>query len=76
MMSLVFNFSWMDKLGVSAAMDVKVVMRQTLYGGNYALLDANMDPNPVKYNYQMKQFISICVILYIHLKPKYFHENV
>lgn len=42
----VSSFLWMDKLGMSALMGVGVVMRQTLYGFSYPLLDINMEPNP------------------------------
>lgn len=42
----VSGFLWMEKLGLSAAMGLKVVLRQTLYGGNYALLDVDLNPNP------------------------------
>lgn len=42
----VSGFLWMDKLGLSAKMGVKVVVRQTLYGHYYSLLDVNMDPTP------------------------------
>jgi hypothetical protein len=38
---------WLDKLGVSAERGIGVVMRQTLIGGNYALLDGHLNPNPV-----------------------------
>jgi len=38
---------WLDKLGLSAQRGIGVVMRQTLYGYNYALLDVDMNPNPV-----------------------------
>ncbi len=36
----------MDKLGVSAQEGLKVVMRQTFYGGHYGLTDYNNNPNP------------------------------
>ncbi|ESO01898.1 hypothetical protein HELRODRAFT_161090 [Helobdella robusta] len=39
-------FLWLDKLGLSALMGVKAVMRQTLYGYYYSLLDLDMNPNP------------------------------
>ncbi len=46
--NLVYSYSrWLDKLGVAAREGVKVVMRQTFYGGNYALLANDMKPNPV-----------------------------
>ncbi|KAJ8940370.1 hypothetical protein NQ318_015763 [Aromia moschata] len=40
------TFLWADKLGVSAKMGLDVVMRQTLFNDNYALIDHNYDPNP------------------------------
>ena len=44
----VFVFSrWLDKLGLAARLKHEVVVRQTFFGGNYALLDKNLDPNPV-----------------------------
>eukprot|EP00105_Crassostrea_gigas_P019717 XP_011438298.1 PREDICTED: heparanase [Crassostrea gigas] len=40
-------FMWLDKLGISAKNNVDVVLRQSFYGGKYALLDATtVDPNP------------------------------
>jgi len=42
----VSGFLWLDKLGISAQKGIGVVMRQTLYYYNYALLDDNMYPNP------------------------------
>lgn len=40
-------FMWLDKLGMSAKNNVDVVVRQSFYGGKYALLDAEtLDPNP------------------------------
>jgi len=47
MRSLFVCGRWLDKLGLSAQKDIGVVMRQTLYGYNYALLDIDMNPNPV-----------------------------
>ncbi|XP_048746309.2 heparanase-like [Ostrea edulis] len=45
--AFVAAFMWLDKLGVSAKNNVDVVMRQSLYGGKYALLDAKTtNPNP------------------------------
>ena len=38
---------WLDKLGLAARLSHDVVIRQTFVAGNYALLDANLEPNPV-----------------------------
>ncbi|XP_046560702.1 heparanase-like [Haliotis rubra] len=37
---------WLDKLGVCARYGIKGVLRQSLYGGNYGVLESSMDPNP------------------------------
>nr|7EYO_A Chain A, Hyaluronoglucuronidase [Hirudo nipponia] len=43
----VSGFLTLDKLGLSAANNVKVVIRQTIYNGYYGLLDKNtLEPNP------------------------------
>ncbi|XP_033119438.1 heparanase-like [Anneissia japonica] len=42
----VSGFMWLDKLGVAAFYGIDVVIRQTLYGGNYALLDEDLEPLP------------------------------
>ena len=39
---------WLDKLGLAATMGVTVVMRQTYWGHNYALVDNDFNPNPVQ----------------------------
>ena len=38
---------WLEKLGLAASLGLRVVMRQILYSHYYALLDQNLDPNPV-----------------------------
>jgi len=45
-MSYVAGFLWLDKLGLAAQMNIKVVVRQTLKGGSYSLMDKNYNPAP------------------------------
>ncbi|MFH1592052.1 MAG: hypothetical protein ABIB47_01660 [Candidatus Woesearchaeota archaeon] len=40
---------WADHLGLLATLDHQVVVRQTLAGSDYGLLDDNFDPNPDYY---------------------------
>lgn len=37
---------WIDKLGLAAKSNIKIVVRQSLIGGNYSLLDKNFEPLP------------------------------
>ena len=58
-LSLIINFAinvsrWLDKLGLAARMRHEVVIRQTFTGGNYALLNNDLDPNPVCMICQLK----------------------
>ena len=39
------GFLWLNKLGLAAYYGYKVVIRQTFYHGNYALIDRNLRPN-------------------------------
>ena len=41
-------FSWLDKLGLIAAMNrnYQVIIRQTFYHGHYALIGEDLEPNP------------------------------
>jgi len=39
---------WLDKLGVAARMGIDVVVRQSFFRGNYALIDKYMHPRPVR----------------------------
>ncbi|XP_078053215.1 heparanase [Augochlora pura] len=42
----VAGFLWLDKLGYSASTGVNSVTRQSLFGGNYAMVGPNLMPNP------------------------------
>lgn len=79
----VAGFLWLDKLGYSARAGLNVVTRQSLFGGDYAMVSPNLTPNPdwwVSVFY--KQFVSEkvlklvmpdnfgCVRLYAHCTPK------
>ncbi|XP_028049551.1 heparanase [Monomorium pharaonis] len=79
----VAGFLWLDKLGYSAKAGLNVVTRQSLFGGNYAMVSPDLVPNPdwwVSVFY--KQFVSEKVLrlvtpdnygyvrLYAHCTPK------
>ena len=52
------SFRWLDKLGMAAKNNVGVVLRQSFYGGKYALLDdKTLDPNPVGISRTEREFI-------------------
>ena len=40
------GFLWLDKLGLGALLNLKVIIRWTLYHANYALIDPQLGPNP------------------------------
>ena len=42
----VAGFLWLDKLGLSALSDVAVVVRQSFFGGDYAMVGPDLNPNP------------------------------
>ena len=44
--TFVNGFMWLDKLGITSVLGVDMVVRQTFFGGRYALLDNNFDPRP------------------------------
>lgn len=40
------GFLWLDKLGNSAQAGVQVVVRQSIFGGDYAMIGSDLEPNP------------------------------
>ncbi|KAI4503009.1 hypothetical protein M0802_002053 [Mischocyttarus mexicanus] len=55
----VAGFLWLDKLGYSAKTGVNVVIRQSLFGGNYAMIGPDLLPNPDWWiSVIYKQFVS------------------
>ena len=44
----VFVYRWLDKLGLAAQNDIKVVVRQVLYDGVDGLLDEKLNIMPVQ----------------------------
>ncbi|XP_026301238.1 heparanase isoform X2 [Apis mellifera] len=78
----VAGFLWLDKLGYSASAGLNTVIRQSLFGGNYAMIGPDLIPNPdwwVSVIY--KQFVSEKVLklsstsfdylrLYAHCTPE------
>ncbi|XP_066250091.1 heparanase-like [Euwallacea similis] len=40
------TFLWIDKLGLGASLGMEVIIRQTIFYSNYALIDNNYVPNP------------------------------
>ncbi|KAL6262659.1 hypothetical protein P5V15_005452 [Pogonomyrmex californicus] len=55
----VAGFLWLDKLGYSAKAGLNVVTRQSLFGGDYAMVSTNLMPNPDWWiSVFYKQFVS------------------
>ncbi|EFN87075.1 Heparanase [Harpegnathos saltator] len=53
------GFLWLDKLGYSASAGLNVVTRQSLFGGNYAMISSDLTPNPDWWvSVVYKQFVS------------------
>ncbi|KAB0798971.1 hypothetical protein PPYR_06851 [Photinus pyralis] len=44
--TFVATFIWLDKLGLAARQGIDLVIRQALFGGNYSLLDSDLNPLP------------------------------
>ncbi|XP_015439396.1 PREDICTED: heparanase-like [Dufourea novaeangliae] len=79
----VAGFLWLDKLGYSASAGLNVVTRQSLFGGNYAMVGPDLMPNPdwwlsIVYKHfvseKVLKLISLnnfdCVRLYAHCTPE------
>jgi len=78
----VAGFLWLDKLGYSARAGLNVVTRQSLFGGDYAMVSPDLVPNPDWWvSVLYKHFVSEKVLklttpqfdyirLYMHCTPK------
>lgn len=77
----VAGFLWLDKLGYSAITGLNVVTRQSLFGGNYAMIGPDLIPNPDWWvSVIFKKFVSEKVLrlstsleylrFYAHCTPK------
>lgn len=79
----VAGFLWLDKLGYSASAGLNVVTRQSLFGGDYAMIGPDLQPNPDWWlSVVYKQFVSNKVLklsatnnfdrvrLYAHCTPE------
>lgn len=77
------GFLWLDKLGYSASAGLNVVTRQSLFGGDYAMVSPNLTPNPDWWvSVLYKKFVSEKVLklhvpykfdyvrLYMHCTPE------
>lgn len=77
----VAGFLWLDKLGYSAQTSTKIVIRQSFFGGNYAMIGPDLNPNPDWWiSVAFKTFVSEKVLqfqsytgnvrLYAHCTPE------
>jgi hypothetical protein len=70
--SYVAGFLWLDKLGLTARLGVDVVVRQSLFGGTYGLLDPALEPLPVSQRlliYAVALFQMLAVLLTCDCRP-------
>ncbi|XP_014237707.1 heparanase-like [Trichogramma pretiosum] len=44
--TFVAGFLWLDKLGISARNGINVVIRQSVFGGDYAMIESDLTQNP------------------------------
>ncbi len=58
------SFWWLDQLGLAARTGQKLVIRQSIYGGDYALLNPDFTPRPDYWaSYFWKQFMGTKVLM-------------
>ncbi|XP_051160094.1 heparanase-like [Leptopilina boulardi] len=82
------GFLWLDKLGYSAKAGIKVIIRQTLIGGNYGMISSDLTPNPdwwisvIYKNFVSNQILQISTKnnfgntrLYCHCTPEKIFPN-
>lgn len=53
------TFLWLDKLGLGATLGIDVIIRQTIFHDNYALIDNDYIPNPVSLKFP-RIFFLLC----------------
>ena len=44
---ILLRFRWLNKLGLAAQHGYKVIIRQSMFRGEYSLLGQDLEPNPV-----------------------------